>query len=112
MDVLGVLGLVQMHWQSIMILGGTAVYVFGAVKERAYSKLFSIMLDMVRKVAVEELAGPEKRAAVVDAAFAKAPKWVFDIVSEEKAHELAEKAYQLLRGELKSNEVAKADEKK
>ncbi len=98
--------LVLNHWQSIAIVSGAGVGLWQAVQKKAYQQFFLICLDLVRQVAVEELSGKEKREKVVKTAYENLPLWAKKLITEQKANELAEQAYQLLRGEIKAKESA------
>lgn len=95
---------IQDHWQSIAIIasafGSLGVY----AKQQAYKQFLLVCLDLVRKIAVQELTGLEKRKAVVDAAWTKSPLWVKHFITMEQAEQIAEQAYSLLKGELKDSE--------
>lgn len=94
---------VQQNWEAIAIVLGAFGALWAKVREKAWQEFLWLCLDLVRDVAVQQLeaTGPEKRAAVVEAAYAQAPLWVKKLVTEDQAEQLAEQAYQLLRGELK-----------
>lgn len=96
-----ILAFIAEHWQSIAIILTSGGLLVELLKKRAWSAFFVLCLDLVRKVAVEELSGKEKREAVVEAAYTKAPLWVKKLITEEQAETIAEQAYVLLRGELK-----------
>ena len=98
------------HSQSLAIVALAAGGLFAALKQQAYKTFLLLALKLVREVAVQELSGPEKRKAVVEGVYKALPVWAKNIVSERKAHELAEKAYQLLKGELKQEAAAKVED--
>lgn len=101
-----IIGFIVAHWDSIsIVLLGTGGLV-AAVKNRAYALFLTQALELVRKVAIEELSGPEKRKKVVEEVYKVLPLWAKNAVSPQQAEVLAERAYQLLRGELKATEKA------
>jgi hypothetical protein len=72
-----------------------------ALKSRAYAQFFGLALQLVREVAIKELDNTEKRKWVVEEAYKAAPLWATKMVTKLQVEQIAEQAYQLLRGELK-----------
>jgi hypothetical protein len=102
MDAQTILTAIQTHWDTITMVAGV---VFGggiltALKDKAYRTAGLMALELVRKVAVMELAPLEKRKWVVDTIFENLPLWAKGFVTKGAVTDLVERTYQLLRGEL------------
>ena len=84
---------------SIVVVGLWNVWT--ASKSSSSDQLLQIALRVVRDVAASQLSNVEKRNRVVEALKDKAPA-LTKLFSDEQLHEIAERAYQLLKAELKS----------
>jgi hypothetical protein len=100
--VLGVLALIQAHWQTIVIVATAGGGLIAALQKQAYSVFFGLALELVRQVAVEELNGVDKRKKVVEEVYKALPLWAKGLIPQQQAEILAERAYSLLKGELKT----------
>jgi hypothetical protein len=95
-----VIHLVQAHWTTVLIIAASVQAMYVALQGKAYDKFFALAKELVVKVADEELSGPDKRKKVIDDAYVMLPLWAKALVTQAQAEVLAERAYQVLRGEM------------
>jgi hypothetical protein len=99
-----VLSFALAHWDTIIALV-TALVTAGQVIASGQNKaLWPLAVETVREISELNLAGPEKRAVVVETLLAKGPAWV-RMVPRQTLERLVEQAYQFLRGELKQKQL-------
>jgi hydroxymethylglutaryl-CoA reductase len=88
----------QPETMSIVTLGLWNIWV--ASKSSSKEKLLQIAMRVVRDVAASQLSSVEKRQRVVESLRDKAPS-LTRFFNDDQLHEIAERAYQLLKAELK-----------
>lgn len=93
---------VTQHWDSILAACTAMVMLFQALKTREYHKAWPVALELVRKLAETEMSGPEKRKEVAKGIYDVLPLWLKGVMSQTEIEQLAEKAYQFVRGDLKA----------
>lgn len=92
--------LVQAHWATFELVfgaGGVGALAI-ALRAKAYKEFFGIALVLAKEVAVKELDDVAARHALVDAAYDVAPTWVKTVVTRKAAEDMADKAFETLKG--------------
>jgi len=102
-----ILNLVSAHWEVIVLILTSCTVLFNALQKKAYGEFVKEALVMVKKVAVMELSNVEKRDAVIDSVYISVPSWVSSIITRDQAKLLVEQAYQVLKVDLKDEELKK-----
>ncbi len=89
------------HWTSLGLVT-VAVPALGlALRQRAAMVFFNIALDLIIKVARQELDGLEKRKKVAEQAFMLMPLWAKPFLTRDRLEAVVEVAYQQLKSENK-----------
>lgn len=100
MDIFTAMLFLKAHWDTVILIATFGTTAFQVLQSKAYAKFGLLCLDLVKEVALTELSSVDKRKAVIGQAFVMAPAWVKALVTQDQAEHEAEKAYQLLKGEL------------
>jgi hypothetical protein len=101
MDYLAFIGFLTAHWATIsaFLVGVPGLAL--ALRTKAYWMFFNLALELVKKAALQELSGSEKRKWCAQEGYELLPTWAQKFVTKQMCEDWVEKAYQQLKNEGK-----------